>query len=306
MESALADILVIDDSVANLDVLDVLLTAREYGVRTARDGEEGLELARTSPPDLILLDVDMPILDGFGVCRLLKSDPRTRDVPVIFISALSEADDKLEAFSAGAADYVTKPFQFEEVLARVAHQIRIARLQREMEAKNAELERAYEETRRKEDELRRANEEIARLSSPCAAVLEDTDTWAEAAARDVGRVIGARDVEVVLVEGTAVRPLHASGPPSVARALLETARAGQLAISRTGSPVVVPAHGVTAEVRALVVLHGEGVFQTELARQLVMGFARQLGTALEMRRLKARSALHSAMPLHRRSRARWR
>ena len=114
-----SSILVVDDIPANLRLLVKLLTERGYRVRAAVNGEAALTTVQTSPPDLILLDVMMPGLDGYEVCRRLKAEEQTKDIPVIFISSLDDVFDKVKAFSAGGVDYITKPFQVEEVTARV-------------------------------------------------------------------------------------------------------------------------------------------------------------------------------------------
>ncbi|HMQ32976.1 MAG TPA: response regulator [Chloroflexaceae bacterium] len=122
-----ADVLIVDDTPANLTVLSTILSREGHRVRPALSGELALRAAQKAPPDLVLLDIQMPGLDGFEVCRRLKADAATAHVPVIFISALEDALDKVEAFRAGGADYITKPFQIEEVLARVEHQIALRR-----------------------------------------------------------------------------------------------------------------------------------------------------------------------------------
>ncbi|HNC44463.1 MAG TPA: response regulator, partial [Acidobacteriota bacterium] len=127
-----ASILAVDDNPANLDVLAQMLAGASYEVRFATSGLMALGAVRAELPDLILLDVKMPGMDGLTVCRELKADPTTRDVPVIFISAQDAEDDKLRAFEAGGVDYVTKPFQPAEVIARVESQLKIARLTDEL------------------------------------------------------------------------------------------------------------------------------------------------------------------------------
>ncbi|HEX5364089.1 MAG TPA: HD domain-containing phosphohydrolase [Gallionella sp.] len=112
-------IVIVDDNPDNLRVLSGVLEGAGFVVRPAISGEIALSSIRRNPPDLVLLDIRMPGMDGYETCRQLKDDPLTRDIPVIFISALQETGDKVAAFSAGGVDYVTKPFQFEEVLARV-------------------------------------------------------------------------------------------------------------------------------------------------------------------------------------------
>src|ERR1700682_4000421 len=119
MTSNAGYILIVDDVASNLEVQSRGLTARGYTVRTTNNGERALEIIRDSPPELILLDILMLGMDGFEVCRQLKSDPRLRDIPVIFLSALYETVDKLKGFDLGAVDYLTKPFDFDEVLARL-------------------------------------------------------------------------------------------------------------------------------------------------------------------------------------------
>ena len=136
-------ILLVDDNPANLDLLSQVLMVASYRIRTALSGRQALESARLAPPDLILLDISMPEMDGFEVCRMLKQEERLRDIPVVFISALDDVLDKVKAFQAGGADYVTKPFQAEEVLARVEYQVQLRRLRQQLEERNRVLAEAY-------------------------------------------------------------------------------------------------------------------------------------------------------------------
>ncbi len=140
-----ADILVVDDNPANIDLLLSMLREQNYKARVTTSGSMALAATRLSPPDLIMLDITMPGMDGYEVCSHLKSDSDTSRIPVIFISALDEPMDKVKAFKVGGADYVTKPFSFEEVIARIEHHLEISRLQRELERKNTELLRKNEE-----------------------------------------------------------------------------------------------------------------------------------------------------------------
>lgn len=133
-----AEILVVEDTPASLELLAQLLVQAGYTVRPALEGRMALRSAQASPPDLILLDVRMPGIDGYEVCRRLKADERTRDVPVIFLSALREAGDKLKGFALGAVDYVAKPYQPEEVLARVRTHIELRHLQSRLEERVGE------------------------------------------------------------------------------------------------------------------------------------------------------------------------
>jgi len=136
-----ANILVVDDTHDNLRLLSNILTEQGYLVRPVPQGSRAITAAQSKPPDLILLDIMMPDMDGYAVCKALKADKRTRDVPVIFISALNETFDKVKAFSLGGVDYITKPFQPEEVLARVNTHLTIRQLQQELEERNRELAR---------------------------------------------------------------------------------------------------------------------------------------------------------------------
>ena len=127
-----ATILIVDDTPANLNVLLQCLGDAGHRVLVAEDGEEALELLARAAPDLVLLDVMMPGIDGFETCRRLKADPAHADLPVIFMTALSETEQKLQGFAAGAVDYITKPIQHEEALARVSTHLELRRLQRRL------------------------------------------------------------------------------------------------------------------------------------------------------------------------------
>ncbi|MBM3305818.1 MAG: response regulator [Candidatus Aminicenantes bacterium] len=135
------DILVVDDTPANLQLLASMLKERGYKTRPVPSGMLALQAALSDPPDLILLDIHMPEMDGYQVCQSLKADERLKDIPVIFISALTEVLDKVKAFSVGGVDYITKPFQVEEVKARVETHLEIRRLQQQLMRHNRQLGR---------------------------------------------------------------------------------------------------------------------------------------------------------------------
>jgi putative two-component system response regulator len=126
-------IVIVDDNPNNLQVLSSILQQAGYKVRPALSGEIALRAIAASPPELILLDIRMPVMDGYVTCQRLKADPASRDIPVIFISALTETDDKLAAFRAGGVDYISKPFQSEEILARVRSHLQLYRMQQRLE-----------------------------------------------------------------------------------------------------------------------------------------------------------------------------
>ncbi len=149
----LADILVVDDTPDNLRLLSVMLTEHGYKVRKVINGQLALTVVQMAPPDLILLDINMPIMNGYEVCQKLKSDPKTQEVPIIFLSALDEALDKVNAFAVGGVDYITKPFQLEEVLARIEHQLKLYFLQKQLNKKNVQLQQEIQERQKTEAEI---------------------------------------------------------------------------------------------------------------------------------------------------------
>src|SRR5271163_1619663 len=134
-----ASILVVDDTPANLQVLAGMLKDRGYKVRPVPSGKLALQAAKHDPPDLILLDINMPEMNGYEVCEHLKADDILKGIPVIFISALTEQLDKVKAFAIGGVDYLTKPFQMEELHARVETHLKLHRLQIELAETNARL-----------------------------------------------------------------------------------------------------------------------------------------------------------------------
>jgi two-component system, sensor histidine kinase and response regulator len=176
-------ILLVDDTPANLDLLRAVLSGQGYRVSAFPGGEPAIEAALKQPPDLIMLDVLMPEMDGYEVCERMKSEPTLADVPVVFISALGETLDKMRAFAAGGVDYVTKPFRGEEVLARIRVHLENRRLQRMLREQNANMEelvakrtrelaaahvRVLEMDRLKDDFLRMISHE---LRTPASGIL---------------------------------------------------------------------------------------------------------------------------------------
>ena len=135
----LKNILIVDDTPQNLHLLVDLLTEYDYKVRPVPNGKLALSAAEINPPDLILLDIMMPDLNGYEVCQQLKSNPKTKDIPVIFISAFNEPIDKVRAFAVGGSDYINKPFQIHEVLMRIRNQLKVINLQQQLKAKNKQL-----------------------------------------------------------------------------------------------------------------------------------------------------------------------
>jgi signal transduction histidine kinase len=140
LETPLGNILVVDDTPENLRLLSTMLTQRGYAPRCVINGQMALRACNSNPPDLILLDIMMPEMNGYEVCQHLKSETKTREIPVIFISAKDEVFDKVNAFAVGAVDYISKPFQFEEVLARIESHLTLRKLQKQLKEQNVLLQ----------------------------------------------------------------------------------------------------------------------------------------------------------------------
>ena len=138
-DDATPEILIIDDSADNLQILERFLKVKGYRARPVSSGEQALESALRKPPDLILLDITMPAIDGYEVCRLLKANRDFRTIPILFLSGHDETEVKVKAFQSGGVDYITKPFQLEEVLSRVETHLKIRSLQVELEEHNRHL-----------------------------------------------------------------------------------------------------------------------------------------------------------------------
>ena len=134
-------VLIIDDDAASLGVISDFLEDSGFVVLVARNGERGIERARYARPDIIFLDILMPGIDGFETCRRLKSDPITANIPVIFMTSLTDTEDKVKGFEAGAVDYVTKPFQSKDVLSRTRMQLRLSAHTQEFRHKSNKADR---------------------------------------------------------------------------------------------------------------------------------------------------------------------
>lgn len=164
-QSSKGDILIVDDTPNNLRLLSAMLTEQGYEVRSVASGSAALMGVQAQPPDLILLDINMPGMNGYEVCQRLKADPNTDKIPVIFISALNEIFDKVKAFSMGGVDYITKPFQVEEVLVRVENQLTLCRLQARLQAQNSRLQQAEAELLKALAQERSLNQRIEEMAT---------------------------------------------------------------------------------------------------------------------------------------------
>lgn len=162
-------VLIVDDQPVSLKLLVAFLERHGFAVRVASGGEAALILVGQERPDIILLDIMMPVLDGYETCRHLKATAATADIPILFITALTEVEDKLKGFEVGGVDYVTKPFQHDEVLARVTTHLNLARLRQELESKNRQLQAAL-------DEIRQLSG-IIPICSKCKKIRNDDGYW---------------------------------------------------------------------------------------------------------------------------------
>ncbi|WP_377480390.1 MAG: adenylate/guanylate cyclase domain-containing protein [Microcoleus anatoxicus] len=186
------DIMIVDDMPDNLRLLSTMLTSHGYQVRKAINGQLALQGAQMSPPSLILLDINMPKMNGYEVCQKLKKNDNTKDIPIIFISALDDVLEKVKAFQVGGVDYITKPFQIEEVLARVESQLSLRSLQSKLQQQARELQERNALLEQEITERKRAEEEIRFLLETTRAIGESVDfnSALEVILHQVGETIG--------------------------------------------------------------------------------------------------------------------
>ena len=144
-EEKIANILIVDDIVANLVVLANMIKQAGYIARPVTSVKQAMQAIEVRIPQLILLDISMPDMDGFEFCEILKRNPTTRDIPIIFISAMNSVEDKIRGFNLGAIDFISKPFELEEVTMRVNNHLKIYRMQQELEENNARLQKLVNE-----------------------------------------------------------------------------------------------------------------------------------------------------------------
>ncbi|MDB9314161.1 hybrid sensor histidine kinase/response regulator [Spirulina sp. CS-785/01] len=175
VKSSKPNILVIDDHQDNLDLLTRILHKQGYRVRQLLDGRESFDTIQDSPPDLILLDIRMPKIDGYELCRRLKASSETQEIPVIFMSGLIEIQDKILGFEVGGVDYITKPFQYQEVLARVETHLQLRNTQKELQILNQELEQRVQRRTQQLQTANRKQQELLDLLEAKNQVLQETD-----------------------------------------------------------------------------------------------------------------------------------
>jgi DNA-binding response OmpR family regulator len=260
------DIMIVDDNPANLKLLEDMLRQKGHEVHSFPRGRLALAGAMENPPDLILLDINMPEMNGYEVCERLKSSEELRDIPVIFLSALNDTQDKVKAFGSGAVDYISKPFQIEEIHARVETHLKLHDLQRALKQQNEDLEEAVAARTR---ELAEANQRLTILDrsksdflnlishefrTPLNGILgvgellldampanEETDELQEMFTRSRQRILSILEDALLLTQIDVKSENFRSAPVSLFNALNRaTERAAEFAESR-GVTVTAPA-----------------------------------------------------------------
>jgi len=227
-------ILIVDDHADSLRLLSMILSMRGYKVWPTLEGELALQSARLNPPDLILLDIMMPHMNGYQVCEQLKACSQTKDIPVIFLSALDEVFDKVKAFGVGGVDYITKPFQAEELLVRVENQLLTRRLSQQVIAQNARLQAEIAERKQIELQLRESQHWLSAVITANPNILYVYDLIEERSLylnREIYSDLGYRFEEIQQMAAAFIPKLiHPDDLPafSAQRQKFETAKDGEI------------------------------------------------------------------------------
>ncbi|GAK56399.1 multi-sensor signal transduction histidine kinase [Candidatus Vecturithrix granuli] len=241
-----ASILIVDDMPENLRLLSDMLSKYGYLVRPLRESTMAFSSVIHTLPDLILLDVMMPDMDGYKLCECLKADQRTRDIPVIFISALAEVDDKVKGFAVGGVDYITKPFQQGDVIMRIRTQIALRKAQQRLQEQNVQLHQEIFERRRAEEELRRRNRELTLLNqiSQLFSSSLELDQVLLTALQEIQRLLNVVSTSIWLLipetEELECRQIIGPGSESLLHACLPAGQGITGWVAQHGESVIVP------------------------------------------------------------------
>jgi len=261
------NILLVDDTPDNLRLLSAMLTDQAYEVRSVKSGSAALMVAQAETPDVILLDINMPGMNGYEVCQRLKSQPATTDIPIIFISALNEVFDKVKAFSVGGVDYISKPFQVEEVLVRVENQLKLHRLQEQLQERNQQLQERNHQLQVTEAELRRSLAQEQTLNQQIEALAAIAER--HRIARDIHDSLGHALVALNIQMETALDLWQEA--PDEAHTLLQEAKA-------LGSKALRSVRESVSEIRTDPL---QGRSLTEALTQITQDFQSTTGVTLD-------------------------
>ena len=271
-------ILIVDDQPENLQLLIKILTEQGYTVHPAPRGELALRFIETTLPDLILLDIHMPGMDGYEVCERLKADARTHDIPVLFISVADHMLDKVKAFTLGAVDYIVKPFRAEEVLARIGTHISLRRLQQRLEERvqertaelshaNARLQDEIAERKQAEEEIRKLNAELEQRVADRTAELVEANTALQneiAERRRTEEILREQKEYLAALHETILGVMNRLELNDLLEALLT--RAGQLLGTSNGYIYLIAPGGEELERKV-----GVGLFRKRIGERLKAG-----------------------------------
>lgn len=248
-DASRGNILIVDDTPDNLRLLSTMLAGQGYEVRSVINGAMALMGVRAEPPDLVLLDINMPQMNGYEVCEQLKANHHSRDIPVIFISALEDVLDKVKAFSVGGVDYIVKPFQIEEVLARIETHLTIRRLQQQLQAQNLQLQQKMVELQ----ELNQLKEEFLHaishdLRTPIVGTLLVLENLQNKAQNQAGETVDVSRSILQRMSQSSDRQL------SLLNLLLESHlnEAGQMLLKREALPLQAFVQGLVADLEPLL------------------------------------------------------
>ena len=214
------DILIVDDTIDNLRLLSKMLAEQGYEVRCVTNGATALMGIKAQPPDLILLDINMPGLNGYQVCERLKADHQTKEIPVIFISALNETFDKVKAFAVGGVDYITKPFELEEVFIRTETHLKSRRLQAQLQVQNSWLQQAEADLLKALEQERELNLRLQEM-----AAVEERNRIARDIHDSLGHSLVALNIQI-----EAALALWHDHPSKAKECLLEAKQLGSAAL----------------------------------------------------------------------------
>lgn len=287
-----ARILIVDDDRQNRNLLEVMLAPEGYVLLTAEGGQEALDLVALDPPDLILLDVMMPGMNGYQVAGRIKGDVANRSIPIIMVTALDDRNARMRGLSVGAEDYLTKPVDRAELCVRVRNLLRLKAWGDDHGRSSRALRDANEELQSVNARLGDAQERSARLLASSPGSSESLPAWSKAVATEIAAAIGARAIGIWEVDEGGVTPVSDGGldPPSRDELASLVSSMGPF-FADASEGALLPVAGPSGELRGVLVVSGVDAPWGDTERRLLSGFAHQLGGVLEMIRMRRQVAL---------------